>query len=341
MKSELKHLKQSMRRRCSVILTTNAMLAAFGWLTIVGLDSRAAVFEIVGQLTTVIYKDGVITHSRTNAFKASMDGCRFRVRAEATGLGSLYSEFATVEDFSVDFSKNDVALMKSARSVDELGFELRSQPEPVEVPEAYFNLNPTVVPPFSTFTLPWVAYGSGCYLRGVTNGMIQSPVAQDITKPRTKYWLAPKAPAHWRFSSRPPNLLELLVVLRDGEALKLPVPFTGRTTNCVYEVLQWTNVAGLSLPLEFKLTRYAPDLEARDSPRLLVDGLFCGVATGIAPRLSITNFTPLISTNTQVADRRFEEEDVEHAIVYMAREGRILTREELRKRPQFRAFMRQ
>ena len=317
-----------------------ALLAAFSWLAIVTLDSRAATFEVVGQLKAVIYQDGAITHSRTNPFKASVDGCRLRVHAEATGLGSLSGEFATVEDFSVDLSKNDVALMKSAPSVDEWGFQIRPQPKPIEYPEAYLSVNPTVVPQFSTFTLPWLAYGSSCYLSEIKDGMIQSPVVQDFTKAKTKYWLAPKAPAQWRFSTQGPGLLQSLVVYRDGEALELPEPFRGRTTNCVYEVLRWTNVAGMTLPLEFKLTRYTLNLHAKDSPRLLVDGLFLGLASGISSHLSITNFAPVISTNTQVTDRRFEDEDAEHAIVYMAKEGRILTCEELKKEPRFRAFMR-
>jgi hypothetical protein len=322
------------------LLVRPCLRAAFGCLVIISLGSPAATFEVVGQLRTVIYADGSIVHSRTNAFKASVDGCRFHVRTEAPGLGSLYAEFARVEDFSVDFLKNDVALMKSAPSVDEWGFERRPQPNPGEIPEAYFNVNPTVVPPDSTATLPWLAYASSCYLLRITNGTIQSPLVQDFTKARTKYWLAPKAPAQWRFSRTTPSFLELLVVFRDGQALGLPEPFSGRITNCVYEVLQWTNVAGISLPLDFKLTRYAPDLTAKDSPRLLVDGLFRGQVSGVSPRLSITNFLPILSTNTQVADRRFEDEDAEHAIVYMAKEGQILTYEELKKEPRFRAFMR-
>src|SRR5690242_4222405 len=136
------------------------LLASIGWLAAIPLDVTAAMFEVFGELTTVIYQDGAVTHSRTNPFKASVDGCRFRVRMEATGLGNLYSEFATLEDSSVDFSRNDVGLMKSAPSVDQWGFERWPQPKSVEVPEAYFNLNPTMVPPFSTATLPWLAYGS-------------------------------------------------------------------------------------------------------------------------------------------------------------------------------------
>ena len=317
-----------------------SLLATFSWLAIAMLHSRAATFEVAGQFTTVIYEDGAVMHSRTNPFKASVDGCRFRIRAEGTGLAILYGEFATVEDFSVELSKNDVALMKSAPSVDEWGFRRWPQPPPMDYPEAYLNVSPTVVPAFSPFTLPWLAYSSSCYLTGITNGMIQSPVAQDFSKAKTKYWLAPKAPAQWRFSPKPPNLLDLLVVFRDGEALELPAPFKGLTTNCVYEVLGWTNLAGMSLPLEFKLTRYALDLKAKDSPHLLVDGVLRGQASSFSPRLSITNFVPVISTNTQVADRRFEDEDAERAIVYMAKEGRILTYEELKEQPRFRAFMR-
>ena len=312
------------------------LLACVGWPA---LDVCAGAYEVLGQLTTVIYKDGVVTHSRTNPFKASVDGCQFRVRMEATGLATLYSEFATVEDYSVELLKNDVALMNSARSVDESGFEIWPQPKPGSPPEAFLYVNPTVVP-VSTATLPWLAYGSRCYLSEARKGMILSPVVQDLSKWRTKYWLAPEAPAQWRFSSRYPGLLESLVVFRDGETLGLPAPYTGRTTNCVYEVVQWTNAAGMTLPLEFKLTRYAPDFTAKDTPRLLVDGLFRGLAKEVSPQLSIATFTPIFSTNTRVADRRFEDEYSENAIVYMATEGRILEYEELKKQPRFRAFMR-
>ncbi len=314
------------------------LLACVGWLALIPLDVCAGAYEVLGQLTTVIYKDGVVTHSRTNPFKASVDGCQFRVRMEATGLATLYSEFATVEDYSVELLKNDVALMNSARSVDEPGFEIWPQPKPGSPPEAFLYVNPTVVP-VSTATLPWLAYGSRCYLSEARKGMILSPVVQDLSKSRTKYWLAPEAPAQWRFSSRYPGLLESLVVFRDGETLGLPAPYTGRTTNCVYEVVQWTNVAGMTLPLEFKLTRYAPDFKAKDTPRLLVDGLFRGLAKEVSPQLSIATFIPVISTNTQVGDRRFEDEYSEDAIVYMATEGRILEYEELKKQPRFRAFM--
>ena len=314
------------------------LLACVGWLALIPLDVCAGAYEVLGQLTTVIYKDGVVTHSRTNPFKASVDGCQFRVRMERTGLGNLYSEFATVEDYSVELLKNDVALMNSARSVDEWGLEIWPQPKPGSPPEAFLYVNPTVVP-VSTATLPWLAYGSRCYLSEARKGMILSPVVQDLSKWRTKYWLAPEAPAQWRFSPRYPGLLESLVVFRDGETLGLPAPYTGRTTNCVYEVVQWTNAAGMTLPLEFKLTRYTPDFTAKDTPRLLVDGLFRGLAKEVSPQLSIATFTPIFSTNTQVGDRRFEDEYSEEAIVYVATEGRILEYEELKKQPRFRAFM--
>jgi len=161
------------------------LLACVGWLALILLDVCAGTYEVLGQLTTVIYKDGAVTHSRTNPFKASVDGCQFRVRMEATGLAILYSEFATVEDYSLELIKNDVALMKSARSVDEWGFERWPQPKPGWIPEANLYVNPTVVPAFSTATLPWLAYGSRCYLSEARKGMILSPVVQDLSKSRT------------------------------------------------------------------------------------------------------------------------------------------------------------
>ena len=121
------------------------------------LDLHARRYEAAGELTTVIYEDDAVIHSRTNPFKAYVQGCNFRVRMEGTGLATLYSEFAAVEDYSLDLVKNDVALMESAPSVDQWGFEYLRQPKPGWCPEANLYINPTAVPQFSTATLPWLA----------------------------------------------------------------------------------------------------------------------------------------------------------------------------------------
>ena len=322
------------------------MKVACGFVLLIGiiwlgaiLPGRGATYEVKGEVRTTIYKDGVVTHSRTNLFKASVDGCQFRARVEATGLGILYNEFTTAKDYSFEFFKYDVGLMNSAPTVDQWGFEVRPQPKLEGQPEASITVNPTIVPPFGSETLPWLAYGAQCYLSQASNGMILPPVPQDLTNVRTKYWLVPPASARWHFSARPPGLLEWLIVFRDGERLGLSAPFNGLTTNCVYEVQEWTNTSGLTVPRQFKLTRFAPDPMAKQEARLLVDGVFLGLVKEVSPRLSSATFTPMLSTNTQVFDHRFEDEYSENAIAYKAREQRILDYEELKRQARFRPFM--
>jgi hypothetical protein len=78
---------------------------------------------------------------------------------------------------------------------------------------------------------------------------------------------------------------------------------------------------------------------AKQEARLLVDGVFLGLVKEVSPRLSSATFTPMLSTNTQVFDHRFEDEYSENAIAYKAREQRILDYEELKRQGRFRPFM--
>jgi len=143
-----------------------------------------------------------------------------------------------------------------------------------------------------------------------------------------------KLRATWTLDNHPPYLLSSLVDYRDGNTLNLPHPFQVETTNSVYQVVQWTNRGRLRIPTEFKITRYTPDYNSQDSPRLRVWARIHVTAKEVYNQSSVTDFAPQVSTTTRVVDHRFHQETrSENPFAYLAKQGKILDFEELVELP--------
>ena len=122
----------------------------------------------------------------------------------------------------------------------------------------------------------------------------------DFTDGYEYSWVT-ESPA-WSASQGAPGQFQLLTDVSKGEVRrargtrvahvqKMPAPFNRECTNSVFEVLAWTNINGLTLPREFRVTLYEPDLVAKSEPVLLPRRIIEGTITEARPGASSTNFS--------------------------------------------------
>lgn len=181
----------------------------------------------------------------------------------------------------------------------------------------------------------WLAYASGCYYEARKSGGSTEPV----------WWMGVgvrdagrRFPTEWRLNQSVPRLLEYLADFTDGNKyestgstpvpVRMSKPFDVPTTNSVYQVLNWTNVAGMTLPQRFRVVRYVPNTESRSSASSLhILEVYEGVAHTIRPICAVSDFGPRIpgAVPTQVADRRFEG-----GIGYFSPTGQIASLEQVK-----------
>ena len=186
----------------------------------------------------------------------------------------------------------------------------------------------------------WLAYASSSHFRVRESGKKIESVWDMGDKVRESKILFTSA---WHLSANAPYLLQNMTDFADGNkyettgskpvAVRMNKPFDTEFTNSYYEVLSWTNVAGMTLPQRFRVTRYVPDSDAGSLPSLLVWKVYEGVANQIWPKSNSTNFSARMpdESPTQVLDKRFS-----HAVEpvdtksYFSPTGKVMKVEEVK-----------
>jgi hypothetical protein len=322
-------------------------IATFGAKLLVALaimESRgfAQTYEVRGTQSAIIYREGRPIASPSNEFQVRVDGCKVVIRTTALSPDTEYSEYGTQgEDsfFLTKFPGGERATLKTLQDGKIVEQQFKQPVEPRN--DANLQLKPTLIPtPMADLVTPvWLAYGSRCYLSQRESSSIEAVFYQNANSPRTlqiPHWHWPKTPAEWTFDGNKPGLVRTLTVYFDGKALGFPEPFARNITNFVYQVMQWTNVGDLTIPIAFQITRYVPNFRKADAVELIVEADMHGVATNISTKLSDTRFAPLVTTKTRVSDYRHERLTKSMVpMVYIPEDGKIRELEALKATPQF------
>ena len=104
--------------------------------------------------------------------------------------------------------------------------------------------------------------------------------------------------------------------------VNLTPSFDGIYTNAIYEVLNWTNVAGLLLPQNFKAVNYFPD-----GNKIIFEGIANGVLTNSNAKIGL-----VVPTRTRVYERRFGDNTLtSDEFVYNVTNGILSTKKQLLK----------
>jgi|GEM_PF-857926 len=159
----------------------------------------------------------------------------------------------------------------------------------------------------------WLALASSSYLNMSTNGMIEPVYYLIDPTMRSEGW---KEKASWNRFQDPPHLPRNLIYSntsiigvsgRRHVLIPTPPPFENGFIKASYNVEEYTNVNGLTLPTRFSLEELNLDLGA--SPVGLKTNLnIFGSVNNIRVVCERTDFVPEISEATYVEDRRFDRE---------------------------------
>jgi hypothetical protein len=258
-----------------------------------------AEFEVEGVAVDDVLHGDVIQTSITNQFLVAFRDGEYRIRTWPEG-SSNYIECAwdgkalrtVVADYRPRTGSGSTWL--NAAMV-----------EAQVVPTAQFPLLPAL----------WLAYCSGAYLGSANDSLVEPVWPQDNPLLRRHGF---RVKAHWRLCDSEPRLPEAVTFLNDGvyhgydkENMKpievpLPPPYGEGFTNAVYRANLMTNLASLSLPIEFFLRQYRTPLGTgvrAGTPRATI----LGRAVGFRTRTPAGTFCPVFSGDATVCDYRFAD----------------------------------
>ena len=144
------------------------------------------------------------------------------------------------------------------------------------------------------FTPIWLAYCSAHYLHGITANTMKSFFFVDRPAPELNQ--GPYMEVEWTRSKNPPFL---------------PNDMLHPKLNWRYQVLQYTNFNGLSLPSEFLLEYFSPNRSLTNAPIISMRGTLTKIST---PSI-IQVFRPKMDGRTIVDDWRFADGKPENYLI--------------------------
>jgi hypothetical protein len=282
-------------------------VAAFLFMTLaVGL--RAAnplAFEVEGRMDTFVpsWDDGA-PNSRTFRFATDGRDLIIHTSAGTKDQGTLYAEFGT--DGTNGFQFNQMIPRTNADG------SFRG----TLVNDSTMRIQPHSRPEMGVGQQLWLIYGARDEFRKRTNGFVhlttqvsfqERPFDSDLYSILRNHLLLR---ADWELDARPPHLLTRFVDYRDGQLMSerypdslIPDEYTTGKTNLRLNILTWTNVASLHIPLIAEVTTYMRD--TNQLGKLVVHALHRVTVTNVIAGTSRRTFVPKLGRATSVVDYRF------------------------------------
>lgn len=308
----------------------------WAWL-VISIIAVAGAFALTLQAREMLQVDGYIVSSSwtgqqekrcTRYFRISKAGCNVRITinpGECDGAELQYLQFVSDGTTSYFVTKFDTAVLRSKGVLPKVATAAN---------EATVEVRPTLHPPFwagGAVTTPWLAYNAGCVL---TNSGDVVPVFGAAAIPRAVIESIDriKLRATWSRKTSASDYLERFTDYRDGvievdkgHRKRTMPPFADSFTNSCFEVLHWTNYAGVELPARFEWRQFA--LSGTN-----VAGVHIGQATNITLVAGdIERFKP--PEKSRIAEYRFSQELRDYGIppyMYFSTNSDIFGPSELR-----------
>jgi len=302
-------------------------------------------FSIAGEVTVKNYNRGQIISETNYAFTVDVNGDSSRIRTFG-GMNSVAEFMEYGWDTTNSYLLIKFLTNRTSKVVNRLvGGKITT----VTLDNPIKPQNHATITLFANDALPqhnfgfepiWLAYASSSHFRVRESGKKTEPVWDMGDKVREA-----KIPftSAWRLNVNAPHLLQNMTDFADGNryettgskpvAVRMHKPFDTEFTNSFYEVLSWTNVAGMALPQRFRVTRYLADYDPASLPSLFVWKVYEGAANQISPKSTSTSFEPRIpdESPTQVLDKRFSDAvDPVETISYFSPTGKIMKVEEVK-----------
>jgi hypothetical protein len=288
-------------------------------------------FEVSGWITTTQLSVPGAGAAPTNSriFVLESDGSKLFIRYNAgtADRGVDYTEFGTDGTNGFHFAKTRLrANPSSSRGLQN---------------DATMRIEPSPLPQLMAVTIQhlWLLYAAQLESANPTNSFQKpqgpvflraQPFDQELQNMLLEHLLLR---ADWELDDQAPYLLKSYVEYRDGKLASdrfsqslIPAEFMTGRTNARMDVLSWTNVAGLHIPIHARLTTFITDTGKPGQP-LRANVIHQFVATNIVAGSTGRSFIPKLSTATQISDYRFAKGPRQPAS-YLATNGIIWATEE-------------
>ena len=240
--------------------------------------THAEAYSVKGAMTYEVTVPGRATAPILSEFELLVEGCTWSMKVVQVGN----------RDYAFDhYSYDGTNLVYYSIPRDQTFTNVAARVESVPVPHRFSP---------STGDVVWLAFASGCYLKGVTNNSVICFEPLRSSNGAFRRW---ELPCKLSLLPEPPYLPQhfeltrtnlLLALDDDGNPFYIPLPnaFPRGFVCTRFESTEFTNVSGLLLPSAFEYTEYRPAPGAKSE-----NALFCSVRVrGTATLLSTTKAHP-------------------------------------------------
>jgi len=192
----------------------------------------------------------------------------------------------------------------------------------------------------------WLAYASSCYFAGVDTPNLEPAATLGVGPHGNNHASFLKQKAFWNVGKLPIGVPQIVTYLDDGvmksnngQITKWPEPLNTGFTNTTSQVLDYTNLGPLNLPLRAIMNTFCPTLN-NDSggltAKLVLFYNYEVKATNITAQLLYNgDFKPKIPGVTLIDDWRFTTLKKNLGFNYYNRVGRWLEDSEVKKLPEY------
>jgi hypothetical protein len=262
-------------------------------------------FEVEGRMDTFVPSwDNGAPNSRTFRFATDGRDLLIHTTAGTKDQGTLYAEFGTAGTNGFQFNQ----MIPRTNADGSFRGTL--------VNDSTMRIQPHPRPEMGVGQQLWLIYGAHGELRKRTNSFVhlttqvsfrERPFDSDLYGILRNHL---RLRADWALDGQPPHLVTRFVDYRDGQLMSerypdslIPDEYTTGKTNLRLEILSWTNVAGLHLPVNAQVTTYEKD--TNQLGKLVVHALHRVTVTNVIAGTSRRTFVPQLGRATSVTDYRF------------------------------------
>jgi len=299
-------------------------------------------FEVAGEVRCTTF-GGEGTNTYFSRYQAANSGCQTLIRSKLL-LDDDPDYAADYHEYSCQGSNSSLLV----RYRDDLTFTNATRvnlgvTETINFkkPQRAWNqgtvfVRPDPLPPygFEALTAVWLAYGSRCQYGKSGQGVVSPVVFVGVEFRESGL----KVSSHWVVESKRPSLLNFMAEFSDGtsyerqgsqvEVKPWPKPFDTGFTNAIFRTIEWTNVAGYSLPRKFELVKFDPDYSEKPLKKLKIAYMMVGETHSVVLGTTRTNFTSTLPERYHAIDYTHRDERSRaESFTYRAADGKLISYE--------------
>ncbi len=339
-----------------LVFSIHVVCSAYLSIRVSAQTAANSAFGVTGRVEYRFYDDGKVVDSETNAFEFLTDGSVFVIRtfppSNETGLKVEYYEYTS--DSTISFLVTKFAPLAANTNLFDKSKLIRlpdgrpgvntGKGTVSAINEAFADIRPDSMPPnhIGFVFMPWLAYAPDKVF-SLDGRKVKLPPF-GFVGPSWPGYQGHKVEMRWTKSDYSRLNPQVLFEYADGELFlftqeqrkqfglpMLPTSYEQGYTNATYQVLSWTNIVDLLIPLHFRYTKFIPRLNSSNSNDLDIQLTYDGLANGFKLGVETLSLPWKLPNWTRVTEYRFSASQAQPH-TYVAENGQILTRSEIEAR---------